>query len=88
MARRAWLGVIFPCSLAGPWVSCAGLHSLVHLVSGLWEREARRKDRSVSGSPSRSLTLMDLGGVGSVAPVKDRWEEWARWGHRVTVRAL
>ena len=34
--------------------------------------------RSVLGSPSRSLTLMDFGGMGIVAPVRDTWEEWAR----------
>ena len=51
MARRAALGVMFPCSPAGSWVLCVGLHPLVHLLSGLWEREVRQKDRSVSGSP-------------------------------------
>ena len=35
MARRAGLGVILPCSPAGPWVSYVGLHPLVHLASGL-----------------------------------------------------
>ena len=42
MARRAGLGEIFPCSPEGPWVSCVGLHLLLHLASGLWEREVRR----------------------------------------------
>ena len=88
MMRRAGLSVIFPCSPAGLWVLCVGLHPLVHTVSGLWEREVRRKDRSVSGFPSRSLTLMDCGGVGSVALARDTWEECVRWGHRVSVRAL
>ena len=88
MMRRAGLGVIFPCSSAGPSVPCVGLHFLVHLVSGLWERDVRRKDRSVSGSPSRSLTLMDCGGAGSVALARDMWEERVRWGHRVSVCAL
>ena len=59
MTRRLWLGVTFPCSSAGPRVPRVGLHFLVHLLSGLWEREVRRNDRSVSGSPSLSLTLMD-----------------------------
>ena len=88
MARRAELGVLFPCLPAGPWVWCVWLHPLVHLVSGLSEREVRRKDRSVSGSPIPSLTLMDGGGVRSVAPVRDTWEEWGPWGHRVSARAL
>ena len=44
------------------------MHPLVHLVSGLWGREVRQKDRSVSGSPSRSFTLMDFEGLRSVAP--------------------
>ena len=88
MARRAGLGVMFPCSPAGPWVSCVGLHPLVHLVSGFSEREVRRKERSVSGSPSRSLMLMDSASVQSVAPIRDTLEEWARSGHRVSVRAL
>ena len=79
MTQRAGLGVIFPCSSAGPWVQCVGLHCLVHLASGLWEREVRRKDGSVSGSPSRSLTLIDCGGAGSVALARDTWEDWVRW---------
>ena len=87
MTRRAGLGVIFPCSSAGPSVPCVGLHFLVHLVSGLWEREVRRKDRSVSGSPSRSLTLTDCKGAGSVALAQDTWGEWLLWGNRVSVRA-
>ena len=81
MTRRAGHGVTFLCSLAGPGVPCVGLHFLVYLVSGLWEREVRRKDRSVSGSPSRSLTLMDCGGPRSVALTRDTWEEWVRRGH-------
>ena len=88
MARRGALGVIFPCSPAGPRVSCVGLHPLVHLVSGLWEKAVRRKDRSVSGSPSRSLTLMDGGGVESMTPARDTSEESVQWGHRVSVRTL
>ena len=75
MTRRARFSVTFPCSSAGLWVPRVGLHFLVHLVSGLWEREVRRNDRSVSGSPSLSLTLMDCGGAGSVAPARDTWEE-------------
>ena len=47
MARRAVLGVIFPCSPAGPWISCVRLHFSVNHVSGLWQRQVRRKDRSV-----------------------------------------
>ena len=88
MARQARLGEIFLCSPAGPWVSCVGLHPFLHLASGLWEREVRGKDRSVSGFPPRYLTLMDCGGVGSVAPVRDSREEWVGWGHRVSVWAL
>ena len=78
MTRRAGLGVIFPCLPAGPRVSCVGLHPLVHLVSGLWERKVSRKVRSVSVTPYRSLTLMDCGGVGSAAPIPNMWEEWVR----------
>ena len=85
MTRRDRLSVIFPFSPAGPRVPCVGLHPLVHPVSGLWEREVRRKDRSVLGFPSRSLTLRDCGGVGRVALARDTW---VRWGHRVGVRAL
>ena len=88
MTQQAGLGVIFPCSPAGPWVPYVGLHLLVHPLSGSWERGVRQKDRSVSGFPSRSLTLMDWGGVRSVAVARDTWEEWVRWGHRVIVRAL
>ena len=88
MTWQAGLGIRFPCSPVGPRVPCVGLHPLVPPVSGLWEREVRRKDRSVSGLPSRSLTLMDCGGVGSVALAQDTWEEWVRWGHRVGFRAL
>ena len=88
MTRRAGLGVIFPCSPADPWVPCVGLHPLVRPVSGLWKRKVRRKDRSVSGFPYRSLKLMDCGGVGSVALARDTWEERVRWGHQVSVRAL
>ena len=75
MTRRAGLGITFPCSSAGPWVPRVGLHFLVRLVSGLWKREVRRIDGSVSGSPSLSLTLMDGRGVGSVALARDTWEE-------------
>ena len=75
MVRRAGLPVMFLCSPAGPWFLCVRLHPLVHLMSGLWEREVRRKDRSVLGSPSRSFTLMDCRGVGSVALVWDTWEQ-------------
>ena len=71
MMRWAELSESFPCSSVGPRVPCVGLHPLVHLVSGLWEREVRRKDRSVSGSPSRSWTLKDWGGAGSVALARD-----------------
>ena len=78
MTRRVGLGAIFPCSPAGPWVPCVGLHPLVHPVSGLWAREVRQKDTSVSGFPPRSLTLMDFGGVGSVALARDTRQEWAR----------
>ena len=85
MMRRAGRGVTFPCSSVGPWVPRVGLRFLVHLVPGLWEREVRRNDRSVSGSPSLSLTLMVCRGAGSVALVRDAWEEWVRWGHRVSV---
>ena len=67
------MGLVCPAAPLGP------------PLVGLWEREVRQKDRSVSGSPSRSLTLMDFGGMGSVAPVEDTWEEWALWGHRVSV---
>ena len=87
MRRRAGLGVTFLCSSAGPWVPRAGLHFLVHLLPGLWERKVRRNDRSVSGYPSLSLTLMDCGGAGSVALARDTWEEWVRWGHWVSVHA-
>ena len=58
-ARPAELGVTFPCSpagaggLAGP-VCWAPGPPLVRLV----EKGVRRKDRSVSRSPSRSLTLI------------------------------
>ena len=69
------LGVIFPCSSAGPWVPCVGLHYLVHLVSGLREREVRQEERSMPGSPSQSLALIDCGGAGSVALAPDTWEE-------------
>ena len=86
MTRRAGFGVAFPCSPVGPQVPRVGLHFLVHLVPGLWEREDRRNGRSVSGSPSLSLTLMDCGGAGSVALARDTWEEWVRRGHRVSVR--
>ena len=41
----------------------------------------------MSGSASRPVTLMGFGGVKSVAPVRDKWEEWARWGHQVSVRS-
>ena len=51
MTQRAGLRVTFPCSSAGLWFPRVGLHFLVHLVSGLWEREARRNERSVYGSP-------------------------------------
>ena len=88
MTRRAGLGVIFPCSPAGLWVPCVGLHPLVQPVSGLLEREVRRKGRSVSGFPSRSLTLMDCRNVKSVALARDTQEKWVRCGHRVSVRAL
>ena len=88
MTRQAGLGVIFPCSPVGLWVPCVGLHPLIHPVTGLWERDVRRKHRSVLGLPSRYLTLIDRGGVGSVAPARDTWEEWVRWGHRVSVPAL
>ena len=87
MTRRAGLGVKFPCSPAGPWVPRVGLLFLVHLVPGLFEREIRRNDRSVSGSRSLSLTLMNCGGAGSVALARDTWDEWVRWGHRLSVRA-
>ena len=87
MTRRAGLGVTFPCSSAGPCVARVGLHFLVHLVSGLWEREVRRNYRSVSVSPSLSLMPMDCGGARSVALARDTWEEWVRWGHRISVRA-
>ena len=87
LTRRAGLGVTTPCSSAGLWVPRVGMHFLVHLVSGLWEREVRRKNRSVSGFSSLSLTLMDCGGAGSVALAWDTWEECVRWGHRVSVRA-
>ena len=46
---------------------CVELHPLAHLVCGLWESEVRRKDRSVSGPPSRSLTLIAFGAAGSVS---------------------
>ena len=88
MMRRVGLGVIFACSPAGPWVPCVVLHPLVDPVSGLSEREVRQKDRSVWGFPSRSLTLMDCGGVGSVALARDTCQEWVRSGHRPSVRAL
>ena len=89
MTRRAGFGVTFPCSSGGPvgpacWAAPLGL---IHLVPGLWERKVRRNDRSVSGSPSLSLTLMDCGGAGSVALARDTWEEWVRWGRWVSVRA-
>ena len=87
LARPAGLGVTLPCSSAGPCIPRVGLHFLVHLVSGLWEREVRRKDRSVSRSPSLCLTLMECGGAGSVALARDTWKEWDRWGHRVSLRA-
>ena len=88
MTRQAGLGVTFPWSSAGPWVPCVGLHFLVHLVSGLWEREVRQKDRSVSGSASRSLATTDCRGAGSVALARNTWEKWVRWGHQVSVRNL
>ena len=88
MTQRAGLGVIFPCSSAGPWVPCVALHFLVHLVSSFREREVRRKDRAVSGFLSRSLTLMDCGGVVSLALARDTLEEWVQWGDPVSVRAL
>ena len=87
MTRWAGLDVTFACSLAGAWVPCVGLHFLVHLVSGLWKREVRRKDRSVLGSPSCFLTLMDCRGAGSVALARDTWEGWVRWGQPVSVHA-
>ena len=80
MTQRAGVGVMFPWSSAGTWVPCVGLHCLVHVVAGLREREVRRKDRSVSGIPSRSLTLMDCGGAGSVALARHTPEEWVRGG--------
>ena len=88
MTRRAGLGVIFPCSSAGLWVPSVDLHFLVHLVSGLGGTEVRREDRSVSWSPSRSLTLMHCGGAGSVALAQHTWQEWVRWGHHVSLCAL
>ena len=88
MTRGAGLGVIFPCSSAGPWVPCVGLHPLVQPVSGLWQREVRLKDRSVSGFPSQSLTLMDCGGVGSVALAQDTRGEWVPRGIRGSFPAL
>ena len=87
MTRRVGLGVTFPCSSAGLWVPHDGLHFLVHLLPGLWEREVRLNDRSVSGSPSLSLALMDCGGAGSVALARDTWKEWVQWGHWVSVSA-
>ena len=87
MTRRAGLGVTFPCSLAGQWVPCVGLHFLVHLVSGFSEREVRRYDRSASGSPSLTLTWTDCGGAESVALARDMWKEWFWWGHGVSVPA-
>ena len=87
MTRRAGFGVTLPCSSAGQWVSRVGGHFLVDLMFGFWEREVRRNDRSVSGSSSVSLTLMDFGGAGSVALPPDTWQEWVRLGLRVSVGA-
>ena len=83
MTRRAELGILFPCSSAGQWVPCFGLHFVVHLVSGLRGREVRREDRSMSGSASGSVTLMVCRGTGSVALARDTWEEWVRLGPQV-----
>ena len=68
MMWRAGLGVTFPCSSAGLWVPCVELHPLVHLVSGLPDREARRKDRSVSGIPVPFLGAIGLRGRGERSP--------------------
>ena len=65
MVRLAGLGVKFPCSPA--WVLGFGLHPLAHPLSGLWEREVRQKDRSLSGPLSRSLTLIAFAAAGNVS---------------------
>ena len=48
----------------GAWVPC--VRPLAHLLFGLWKREVRRRDRSVSGPPSRSFTLIAFGAAGNV----------------------
>ena len=42
----------------------------------------------MSGSLSRSLTLVNCGGAESVALAQDTWKECVRWGNRVSVRAI
>ena len=88
MTRRAGLNGTFPWTLAGPWVLRVGLPPWSGRPRAR-ERKVRRNDRSVSGPPSLSLTLMDCGGAGSVALARDTWEEFVgvRWGRRVSVRA-
>ena len=76
MTQRAGLDVIFSCPSAGPWVPYVGTHFLVHPVPGLREGELRRRDRSVLGSASRFLTLMDCVGAGSVALARDAGGGW------------